>query len=184
MDDMAAKFKSTEEFNKDGVKHGRTMRPQQVIEWWRQARAKVVDELSRMNGTERTAWVAGDMSAKTFATARLMETWAHGLDIHGGVGAESEDTTRLRHVAFLGWKSLPWAFQVAGEDYPQPIRVELKAPEYQKWIFGPEDSENVVRGHAGEWCRVVVRRVKAADTELEFEGDLAEQALLLARAYA
>ena len=184
LDEMAAKFESIDDFNKDGVTHGRTMRPQQVIEWWRQARAKVVDELSRMTGSERTPWVAGDMAAKTFATSRLMETWAHGLDIHGAVKVEPEDTTRLRHVAFLGWKSLPWAFQVAGEDYPEPIRVELRAPEYQKWVYGPEDSENVISGEAGAWCRVVVRRVKAANTDLEAEGEIAVQALLLARAYA
>ena len=184
LDEMAAKFQTTDDFNKEGVAEGRAMRPQQVIEWWRHARARVVDELSRMNGSERIPWVAGDMSAKSFATARLMETWAHGLDIHGAVGNESEDTTRLRHVAFLGWKSLAWAFQVAGEEYPEPIRVELRAPEYQKWVYGPEDSENVIRGQAGEWCRVVVRRVKASDTSLEAEGEIAEQALRLARAYA
>lgn len=184
LDEMAAKFKTIDEFNEEGIAEGRAMRPQQVIEWWRHARASVVDELSRMTGRERIPWVAGDMSAKTFATSRLMETWAHGLDIHGAVGAEPEDTTRLRHVAFLGWKTLPWAFQVAGRDYPSPIRVELRAPEYQKWVYGPDDAENVVRGEAGEWCRVVVRRTKAADTSLEAEGELAEQALELARAYA
>lgn len=182
--EKADRYQTTDDFNKEGVAEGRAMRPQQVIEWWRQTRARVVDQLSRMNGSERIPWVAGDMSAKSFATARLMETWAHGLDIHGAVGSESEDTTRLRHVAFLGWKSLPWAFQVAGEEYPGPIRIELRAPEFQKWVYGPEDSDNVIRGRAGEWCRVAVRRVKAADTSLEAEGKIAEQALRLARAYA
>lgn len=174
---------SIDSFTDAGVKRGREMRPGQVIEWWRHARADVVDALSRMTGKERVPWLAGEMSAKSFATARLMETWAHGLDIHAAVESEPVDTTRLRHVAFLGWATLPFAFEQAGVEYPAPIRVELRAPEYQKWIFGPADAENVVRGEAGEWCRVVVRRVEWSDTELEATGELAEQALQVAKAY-
>ena len=112
-----------------------------------------------------------------------METWAHGLDIHAAVGSEPVDTTRLRHVAFLGWATLPYAFQVAGEDYPTPVRVEVRAPEYQKWVFGPEDSDQVIRGEAGEWCRVVVRRLDASETGLEASGDVATRALQIAKAY-
>lgn len=180
---VTAEHDTIESFTAVGVQRGREMRPAQVIEWWRHGRADVVDALSRMTGSERIPWLAGDMSAKSFATSRLMETWAHGLDIHAAVDSNQEDTTRLRHVAFLGWASLPYAFESVGEDYPTPIRVELRAPEYQKWVFGPEDSEHVVRGEAGEWCRVVVRRVDAADTSLEADGELAEQALRLAKAY-
>jgi len=178
-----AKHDSIDSFTNAGIETGREMRPTQVIEWWRHRRADVVDALSRMTGSERVPWLAGDMSAKTFATSRLMETWAHGLDIHAAVDSTPEDTTRLRHVAFLGWASLPAAFEAAGADYPSPVRLELRAPEYQKWVFGPEDAENIVRGEAGEWCRVAVRRMAAADTSLETVGDLADQALLLAKAY-
>ncbi|NNC93107.1 MAG: maleylpyruvate isomerase family mycothiol-dependent enzyme [Acidimicrobiia bacterium] len=177
------KYETVDHFTEGGVKRGREMRPGQVIEWWRHARADVVDALSRMTGKERIPWLAGDMSARSFATVRLMETWAHGLDIHASVDSEPVDTTRLRHVAFLGWATLPFAFEQAGEDYPVPIRIELRAPEYQKWIFGPENAENIVRGEAGDWCRVAVRRVDAADTELEAVGDLAARALQLAKAY-
>ena len=174
---------SVDSFTAAGVARGRDLRPGQVIEWWRHARADVVNALSRMTGKERIPWLAGDMSAKTFATVRLMETWAHGLDVHAAVGSRPVDTTRLRHVAFLGWATLPFAFSQAGQVYPGPIRVELRAPEYQKWIFGPEESDEVVRGEAGEWCRVVVRRVDAADTSLEATGEVAALALRLAKAY-
>jgi uncharacterized protein (TIGR03084 family) len=174
---------SIDTFTDAGVKRGREMRPGQVIEWWRHARADVVDALSRMSGKERIPWLARDLSAKSFATVRLMETWAHGLDIHAAVDSEPVDTTRLRHVAFLGWATLPVAFEQAGAEYPTPIRIELRAPEYQKWIFGPDDAEDVVRGEAGEWCRVVVRRADVAETELEATGELAERALQVAKAY-
>jgi uncharacterized protein (TIGR03084 family) len=180
---VLAEHATVDSFTAEGVTRGREMRPGQVIEWWRHSRADVVDALSRMTGKERIPWLAGDMSSKTFATVRLMETWAHGLDIHAAVGSDPVDTTRLRHVAWLGWATLPFAFQVAGEEYPAPIRVELRAPEYQKWVFGPEDSEEIVRGEAGEWCRVVVRRLDAADTGLEAVGDVSARALEIAKAY-
>lgn len=173
---------SVEEFAAAGVARGRDIRPQQVIEWWREGRARVVDNLSRLAGTERLPWITGDISARTLATARLADTWAHGLDIHHAIASEPEDTLRLRHVAFLGWKTLPWAFETAAEEYPEPIRVELRAPEYQKWEFGPADSEQVVRGEAGEWCRVVVRRLDVSETSLSATGDIAVRALEVAKA--
>ena len=111
-----------------------------------------------------------------------METWAHGLDIHHAVGEEPEDTLRLRHVAFFCWKALPWAFESAGEAYAEPVRLELRAPEYHKWEFGPDDGEQVVRGEAGEWCRLAVGRLDASATTLEASGAVAERALEVARA--
>lgn len=170
-----------DELRAAGVARGRDMRPQQVIEWWREARATVVDNLSRRSGSDRLPWILEDMSARTFATARLTETWAHGLDIHHAVESEPADTLRLRHVAYLGWISLPWAFSEAGEDYPEPVRLELRAPEYHKWEFGPAGSDQTIRGVAGEWCRVAVRRLPASSTSLEATGDVAVRALDVAR---
>ena len=68
-----------------GPAEGRGQRHQEVIEWWRHGRADVVDALSRMLATDRIPWICGEMSAKSFATMRLMETWAHGLDIKAAV---------------------------------------------------------------------------------------------------
>ncbi len=57
------------------------------------------------------------MSARAFATLRLMETWAHGLDIKDAMEGlltytEDEDdptadTSRIRHVAWLAHRMLP-----------------------------------------------------------------------------
>ena len=64
------------------------MRPQDVIEWWARGQAKVVEPLSHMEPDSRIEWIEGDMSARTFATFRLMETWMHGLDIYATLGIE------------------------------------------------------------------------------------------------
>ncbi len=179
----ASQYDAFEKFSLAGVLPGRTMRPQDVIEWWREARAKVVDSLSRTSPEKRVPWFAGDMSAKTFATARLMETWANGLDIHTTMDAEPDDTPRLRHIAWLAWKTLPHAFEDAGQPYEAPVRVEVIGPAYAKYIFGPADTDQVIKGTAGDWCRVAVRRRSADDTNLKAEGQVAQMALKVVRAH-
>ena len=167
----------------EAVKKGRKMRFQDVIEWWRGGRAKVVEPLSHMDAEKRIEWIAGAMSARTFATMRLMENWAHGLDIYAAMKAQIEDTARIRHVCFLGWKTLPYAFKTADMDY-SPVRVEVMGPGYAKWVFGPEDTDQVVKGPAGEWARLSVHRIKRKDAKnLKAIGETAETALEVVRAY-
>lgn len=180
----ADQYPTDEAFTEAGILPGREMRAQDVIEWWRGSRAKVIEELSRSAPDTRVPWFKSDMSAKTFATTRLMETWAHGLDVYSSLGEECEDTIRLRHIAWLGWKSLPYAFELAGKEYSKPVRIEVLGPQWSKWVFGPEDTDQVIKGQAGEWCRVAVRRMDASDADsLKAQGDVAETALLVARAY-
>lgn len=167
----------------DALKKGRKMRYQDVIEWWRGGRAKVVEPLSRMEAEDRVDWIAGSMSARTFATMRLMENWAHALDIYGAMKAEVEDTARIRHVCFLGWKTLPYAFKVADKDYA-PIRVEVMGPGYAKWVYGPADTDQLIKGPAGEFARLAVHRLRRKDAKnLNAMGDVAETALDVVRAY-
>jgi uncharacterized protein (TIGR03084 family) len=165
------------------IKRGRKMRYQDVIEWWRGGRAKVVEPLSRMEDGDRVEWIAGSMSAKTFATMRLMENWAHGLDIYHAMKAQVDDTPRIRHVCFLGWKTLPYAFKLADKDY-SPVRVEVMGPAYAKWVFGPAETDQVIKGPAGEFARLAVRRIKRKDAKnLKAFGEVAETALDVVRAY-
>ena len=177
-----------------GITEGREMRYQQVIEWWRNSRADVVDALSRMEGTERVAWIGGDMSARAFATLRLMETWAHGLDIKDAMEGlltydeEEEDptldTSRIRHVAWLAHRMLPYAFSEAGEDFPDSgIRLELMGPSYARWVYGPEDAPDIIKGIASEWCRIAVQRMDHGSTSLKTEGEHAETAVMIVRTY-
>jgi uncharacterized protein (TIGR03084 family) len=183
-----------------GAAQYRRRRHQEVIEQWRFARADVVDALSRMEAADRVPWIYGDLGARTFSTMRLMETWAHGLDIKAAILGRIEpfpeddldedeedplaDTDRMRHIAWLGQRALPFAFEQSGEQFPaEGIRVELMGPKYAAWRFGPEDTDQVIKGMAGDWCRVVVRRQDASTTGLKAVGDFAEVALKVAKAY-
>ena len=199
----AEKISDVDAWTAIGVQQGRGRRHQEIIEWWRFGRADVVDALSRMLGTDRVPWIYGNMSAQSFASTRLMETWAHGLDVKSAMlgritpldePPETDDdeeyddplsdTIRLRHIASLGQRSLPFAFEQAGDEYPaQGIRVEVMGPLYAAWRFGPEDTDQVIKGMAGDWCRLVVQRQSADETGLKAVGEHAEKALLIARAY-
>jgi uncharacterized protein (TIGR03084 family) len=164
------------------IDRGRAMRPQDVIEWWRGGRAKVVEPLSHMSEEDRVEWIEGTMSARTFATFRLMETWAHGLDIYAALDIEVEDTPRIRHICWLGWKTLPYAFKAAGLDYT-PVRVEVIGPGYAKWVYGPDDADDLIKGSASEWARVAVRRIHPKDVRLKVTGDTAQKAIEVAQAF-
>jgi uncharacterized protein (TIGR03083 family) len=190
-----------DEWTETGVELGRGRRHQEIIEWWRFGRADVVDALSRMLPAESVPWISGTLSTETFAAVRLTETWAHGLDVKCAIldritpldqlPDDDEDyvdpladTTRLRHIASLGHKTLPFVFERAGLEYPkQGIRVEVMGPFYSAWRYGPEDSDQVIKGRAADWCRVVVQRQSPEDTALTAVGDHAETALQIASTY-
>jgi uncharacterized protein (TIGR03084 family) len=188
-----ANLSDVDEWTQRGVTEGRSKRYQEVIEWWRNGRADVVDALSRMDPRDRIPWVLSSMSAKAFATLRLMETWAHGLDIRAAMEGRlpvteddeiDSDSPRLRHVAWLAHRMLPLAFAEAGEEYPKGgIRLQLMGPRYASWVFGPADAENIIRGAAAEFCRVAVHRLDVSETGLKAVGEAAEMALRVVRAY-
>lgn len=175
---VVAEHGGVEGFEQAGVDFAAPRRPQEVIEQWRFARADVVDALSRLSGNDRIKWFGGNVSARTFATMRLADTWSHGLEILTALDKEIVDTPRLIHVAWLGWATLPNAFRRADEEYPEEVRVELVGPGYARWVFGPEDSEHIIRGQASDWCRVVVGSIDGESSEgLAATGELAEAAL-------
>lgn len=182
-----AEYDSPDDFNQVGVLKGRSMRPQDVIEWWRLSRAKVIEQLSVASEGDPVPWFHGTVNAKTFAALRLAETWAHGLDIHATVQIPDlihEDTDRLRHVVLAAQAMLPYAFEAVGEAYSKPVRIEGIGIKYAKWVAGPADTDQYIKGSASEFCRVAVQRMDLAEAEnLHAHGEVAEKALRLVRTY-
>lgn len=181
--EMATGYRSS--FNEIGVERGRAMRPQEVLGWWREARKTMLEKLSQRDPKERIPWFVMPMSARAFATARLMETWAHGLDCFDALGRKPLDTDRLRHIALLACLARPWAYTVHGLQVPQTsLRVELTLPSGKLWTWGPEESEERIIGSAGDFCRVAVRRLHYLDSDLKAFGEEARRFLEIAVAYA
>jgi uncharacterized protein (TIGR03084 family) len=162
----------------------RAMTPAELLAAWRQNRRVLADAAASLNDEDRVIWYGPSMSAKSFLTARLMETWAHGQDIVDTVGATRPASDRLRHIAQLGFITRGWSYTNRGEEVPAgTIRLELVAPSGEAWVWGPVDADDTVRGSAEEFCLVVTQRRHLDDTELD-TGDLGRHWLLRAQAFA
>jgi uncharacterized protein (TIGR03084 family) len=158
--------------------------PDVVFARWQRARRAALDALRAADPDRPLAWVGAPVKPATLATTRLAEHWAHGLDIAGPLGAEFTDTGRLRHVAWLAHRTLPYAMALAGEQ-PAPVRCGLTAPDGATvWEFGPAEAESSIVGPAGDFCRVAARRLAPASSRLRATGPHGGTALRLMRTYA
>jgi uncharacterized protein (TIGR03084 family) len=157
---------------------------QQVFTRWRQARDTAVEKLRAADPQVPLQWVTGPLKPATLATTRLAEHWAHGLDITAPLGIDFPDTSRLRHIAWLAHRTLPYAFSLAGEA-PAAVRCSLTAPDgVTVWTFGPDDAGSEIRGPAGAFCRVAARRLDAEASGLQATGPHGASALRVVRNYA
>src|SRR5262245_33294967 len=55
--------------------------PVRLLERWRTGRTALATALAEVSAGERIPWFGVSMSPASMATARIMETWAHGLDV-------------------------------------------------------------------------------------------------------
>jgi len=169
----------------DAFAANRSMPVPQLLDMWRANRQRLLECLRSITPRERITWFGPPMSAMSHATARLMETWAHGQDVVDALGVERPDTPRLRHIAHLGVRTRGYSYTQHALTPPDTdVRVELTGPEGAVWTWGDTAAPDQVRGPAGDFCRVVVRRRHVDDTRLEYAGPHAREWLLIAQAYA
>jgi uncharacterized protein (TIGR03084 family) len=165
------------------VEDQRGASPDAVYQRWRTARHAALDALRGCPPGTRLPWAVSPLSPATLATTLLAEHWAHALDITGPLGIAYPDTARLRHVAWLAVRTLPYAFAVAGLQ-ARPVRCELTGPDGERWEFGPADAESSISGAAGAFCRVAAQRLAAEASGLTAAGPDAATALRVVRTYA
>jgi uncharacterized protein (TIGR03084 family) len=169
----------------DEARAGAATDPAVLLARWRAGRSELVARLAAVPDDTRIPWFGPPMKAPSMATARLMETWAHALDVTDALGVPPSASDRLRHVAHLGIRTRDFAFLQRGEDPPaEPFRVELTAPDGAVWSWGPEDAAQRVTGPALDFCLRVTRRRHRADLALEATGADADRWLDLAQAFA
>lgn len=156
-----------------------------VYERWKAASAAQAKALAAHEPGARLAWMAGELSALTLATTRLAELWIHTGDVADGLGLELPPTGRLRPIARLAWRTLPYAFRRAGKALSGPVAVELTGPDGRRWAFTPDEpAATTVTGPAHDFCRVAARRMAPADSALSARGPDAELVLGLVRTFA
>jgi uncharacterized protein (TIGR03084 family) len=157
--------------------------PSVVFERWRAARRAAVKVLREADSQQRLPWVTNPLKPAALATTRLAEHWAHGLDITEPFGVAFPDTDRLRHIAWLGHRTLPYAFGLAGRE-PHEVFCELTGPSGATWHFGPPDAASTVIGSAGAFCRVGAQRLAPEASGLITTGPHGATALRVLRNYA
>jgi uncharacterized protein (TIGR03084 family) len=163
----------------------RRLGPAELLAWWRESRRAMIDVLRPLDRRARIPWYGPSMSALSFATARLEETWGHGQDVADALGVRRPDGERLRHVAHLGVLTRGYSFTNQGRPAPtEDVRVELTGPSGEKWTWGDAGATNRVTGSARGFCLVVTRRRHVADTDLVAEGPIAGQWMEIAQAFA
>jgi uncharacterized protein (TIGR03084 family) len=157
----------------------------QLVPYWRQRFERLIVALSRMEPKARLPWYGPMMSVRSFATARMMETWAHGQDIYDFIGKQRTASDRIKNIAHLGASTFGWTFINRNLPVPEPAPyIELQAPSGKNWIWNDPPSErNYLRGSAEEFCLVVTQRRNVADTRLKYAGSAATW-LPIAQCYA
>lgn len=173
------------EFMERSVALARRSEPAELLAAWREGRSAMLATFAGLGGRDRLPWYGPPMSAMSFATARLMETWAHGQDVVDAVGADRPATDRLRHVAHLGVRTRGFSYAVRGEEAPTAeVRVELEAPSGAVWTWGDEAADQRVAGPALDFCLLVTQRRHLDDLALEVEGEAARDWMGRAQAFA
>ena len=167
-----------------GLIKGRSLSPDGVLVWWREARTSSLGVLGKIDSDARIPWFGPPMKPISFVTGRLMETWAHGQDVVDTLGIERKPTERLRHIAHMCVRARGFSFQVNGRTPPDDdVRVVLTAPDGSDWTWG-ESTDNIVSGDAEDFCLVVTQRRHPADTHLVVEGPVAEEWISIAQSFA
>jgi uncharacterized protein (TIGR03084 family) len=159
--------------------------PAELLADWRLTRTRLHDGLLAVPDGRKLPWFGPPMSAASMATARLMETWAHGLDVADTLGVRRPPTARLRSVAHIGVRTRDYAFAVNGLAAPtEPFLVELRAPDGGTWSWGPRDAAQRVTGSAEDFCFLVTQRRPLTSLDVTAEGDDARRWLQIAQAFA
>jgi uncharacterized protein (TIGR03084 family) len=155
-----------------------------LLDLWHAGAIELADALRSDDGARRVPWATLTMSTRSLASARLMETWAHGQEVFDELGLERKETDRIRAIVVLGVNTYDWTFRVNGLIAPAPKpAVCLTAPSGVTWNFG-EKGEEFVTGSAVDFCQVVTQTRNVADTQLKIAGLNATRWMALAQCFA
>lgn len=168
-----------------GAEEVAALAPAELLADWRATRGRLHEELLAVPAGRKLPWFGPPMSAASMATARLMETWAHGLDVADALGVKRAATDRLRSIAHLGVRTRDYAFVVNNLAPPaEPFLFELRAPGGDTWSWGSPDAAQRVSGSAEDFCYLVTQRRPLSGLDITAQGPDAQRWLEIAQAFA
>jgi len=156
-----------------------------LLERWREHAQRLADTFAAFAPDQRFAWAGPDMSARSFMSARQMETWAHGQAVYDLLGLERVEHDRLRNIAVMGVNTYGWTFKVHRRDEPadKPY-VRLTSPSRATWEWNDAAAASRIEGSAVDFCRVVTQTRNVRDTPLLVVGESARQWMEIAQCFA
>lgn len=167
------------------VAHGRAVDGARLFADWKMQSAALIDAGRAADRSVRVPWYGPSMSLASFLTARLMETWAHGVDVADALGKPVVTSERLRHVCHIGLLARANSYRARNLPVPDAdIALYLTAPDGSVWSWGNESAPESIRGTALDFALLVTQRRHVADTELVADGVLAREWTTIAQAFA
>jgi uncharacterized protein (TIGR03084 family) len=184
--ELAAAMSDPGRFADGHLDHGRGLAPAVLLSRWREGREDLLAALSALDPSARLPWYGPSMSAASFATARLMETWCHGQDVVDALGQSRTPTPRLRHIAHLAVRARAFNYASHGRELPsEAVAVILSGPDGDTWAWGDVAAgRDRVRGTALDFALVTTQRRHLDDTDLVVEGPLASEWMAIAQTFA
>lgn len=156
-----------------------------ILDSWRRCFDDLNARLADLDPKTRLTWFGPDMGGRSFVTARYMETWSHGQDIHDLLGQPRVYNDAIRAIATLGVKTYGFTFSNRRLPAPKPEpHVWLTAPSGAIWEWNPPSDNHRVEGLASDFCHVVTQGRNIADTSLIVIGEPAQQWMAIAQCFA
>jgi uncharacterized protein (TIGR03084 family) len=158
---------------------------QALLAQWREQYLRLADVYAALDPNQRLAWAGPDMNARSFMSARQMETWSHGQAVFDALGLERVEHDRLRNIAVMGVNTFGWTFTVNRREVPgsKPY-VRLTSPSGATWEWNDTGSADRIEGSAVDFCRVVTQTRNVLDTDLRVTGEVAREWMALAQCFA
>ena len=171
-----------QQFTREKLAH---LTGRKLLAAWQRGYTDLADALGAMDESARLTWSGPDMGVRMFATARQMEVWAHGQEIHDVLGRNRSPKDRIKNIAVIGVKTYGWTFANRGLEPPgEPPHVRLTAPSGEIWEWNEPSQTDTVEGSAVEFCQVVTQVRNIADTQLTTSGEAARRWMEIAQCFA
>ena len=162
-----------------------TLEGRELLAAWREKAASLAAQMGELDGSARVPWFGPDMGVRMFATARQMETWAHGQAVFDLMGVGRLEADRVKNIAVIGVKTYGWTFANRQMSPPGPAPyVELTAPSGEVWSFNDFSEDDFVEGSAVDFCHVVTQVRNIADVDLTVWGEVSEAWMSIAQCFA
>lgn len=151
---------------------------------WHRFYREMADRWTDLDPKHRVKWAGPEMSVRSSATARQMETWAHGQEVFDLFGRERQEHDRIRNIVVLGINTYAWGFKVRRMPVSEPMPfVSLTAPSGAEWTFGERGASSVT-GSAVGFAQIVTQTRNVADTDIVTVGEAAELWMKHAQCFA